>query len=201
MSNASSSDPSSRDAQILEYGWTAQSCDPATWGGNKEYNHAPAPQLCADVPLPSTPLAQRALSLMKSELPTPTYNHSLRVFYYGLAIARQQFPQWDGLFSAETWLLVCLFHDIGTIDKHTHGTLMSFEFFGGFLALRELEGMGAPQGQRESVAEAIIRHQDPVETGRITTVGLLVQLATQFGEFEDSWFRICDLFLKFGKGS
>ena len=43
--------------------------------------------------------------------------------------------------------------------------------------------MGAPRGQAESVAEAIIRHQDPVETGTITTVGLLVQLATQFGGF------------------
>jgi len=67
---------------------------------------------------------------------------------------------------------------------------MSFEFFGGFLALKELEGMGAPIGQAESVAEAIIRHQDPVETGRITTVGLLIQLATQFGE--SSINRGCD---------
>jgi len=96
----------------------------------------------------------------------------------GMAIAKQQFPDWK--FSTETWLLTCLFHDIGTADKHTHGTLMSFEFYGGFLAMTALKDFGAPAAQAEGVAEAIIRHQDPVETGTITTIGLLIQLATQF---------------------
>lgn len=98
-----------------------------------------------------------------------------------MAIATQQFPEWK--FSSETWLLTCFFHDIGTADKHTHGTLMSFEFYGGFLALESLKGFGSPAGQAESVSEAIIRHQDPVEVGTISTIGLLVQLATQFGKF------------------
>ncbi|XPS68965.1 Cyanamide hydratase [Ascochyta lentis] len=102
----------------------------------------------------------------------------MRVFYYGLAIAGQQFPEWQ--FSTETWLLTCLFHDIGTIDKHTHGTFMSFEFYGGFLALDVLKQHDCPAPQAESVAEAIIRHQDPVEVGTIHTIGLLIQLATQF---------------------
>ncbi|THW11096.1 cyanamide hydratase [Aureobasidium pullulans] len=66
------------------------------------------------------------------------------------------------------------------VDKHTHGTLMSFEFYGGYLAMDQLKQFNSPAGQAESVAEAIIRHQDPVETGTITTVGLLIQLATQF---------------------
>lgn len=96
-----------------------------------------------------------------------------------MAIASQQFPEWK--FSPETWLLTCLVHDIGTIDKHTHGTFMSFEFFGGYLALDQLKQFDCPRGQAESVAEAIIRHQDPVETGTISTIGLLIQLATQFG--------------------
>lgn len=59
---------------------------------------------------------------------------------------------------------------------------MSFEFYGGMLALdlisRELK---APIEQAESVAEAIMRHQDIGETGKITTIGLLIQLATIFG--------------------
>jgi len=57
---------------------------------------------------------------------------------------------------------------------------MSFEFYGGYLAMDQLKQFNSPAGQAESVAEAIIRHQDPVETGTITTVGLLIQLATQF---------------------
>jgi cyanamide hydratase len=69
-------------------------------------------------------------------------------------MATQQFPEWE--FTSETWLLTCFFHDIGTVDKHTHGTLMSFE--------------------------AIIRHQDSAEIGTITTLGLLVQIATQYGK-------------------
>jgi cyanamide hydratase len=96
-----------------------------------------------------------------------------------MAMKLQQFPSWE--FTTETWLLTCLFHDIGTIDKHTHGTLMSFEFQGGILALDVLKEKGGPVEQAESVAEAIIRHQDTAEVGTITTIGLLIQIATQFG--------------------
>ncbi|KAH0287048.1 cyanamide hydratase [Aureobasidium namibiae CBS 147.97] len=168
----------SRDEQIAEYGWTALPCDPSRWGGDKEYNTPPTRQLCSQVPLPDTPLVKAATEYVKSELPEHTFNHSMRVFYFGIAIATQQFPTWK--FSHETWLLCCLFHDIGTCDKHTRGTFLSFEFHGGFLALHKLKNFNAPTAQAEAVAEAIIRHQDPVETGCITTIGLLIQLATQY---------------------
>lgn len=62
---------------------------------------------------------------------------------------------------------------------------MSFEFYGGILARDVLLRHNCPVAQAESVAEAIIRHQDPVEVGTITTVGLLVQLATQYGMTPD----------------
>lgn len=59
---------------------------------------------------------------------------------------------------------------------------MSFEFYGGILALDLLsKELNAPVEQAESVAEAIMRHQDIGETGKITTIGLLIQLATIFG--------------------
>lgn len=45
----------------------------------------------------------------------------------------------------------------------------------------ERELLVAPVEQAESVAEAIIRHQDLCEVGKITAVGQLVQLATIFG--------------------
>lgn len=60
---------------------------------------------------------------------------------------------------------------------------MSFEFYGGMLALDLLGKEGAPKPQAESVAEAVMRHQDLGETGTLTTVGALVQLATIFGKF------------------
>ena len=59
---------------------------------------------------------------------------------------------------------------------------MLFEFYGGLLALGLLlKEHQAPLVQAESVAEAIIRHQDLGESGKITTIGGLLQLATVFG--------------------
>jgi hypothetical protein len=60
---------------------------------------------------------------------------------------------------------------------------MSFEFQGGFIALTKLQEFGAPKVQAESVAEAIIRHQDPGQTGTISAMGQLIQIATEFGKF------------------
>lgn len=96
----------------------------------------------------------------------------------------QQFPEWE--LTDETFLLACLLHDIGTTDKNIEATHMSFEFYGGLLARDLLHHQyHAPIEQAESVAECIIRHQDIADTGTITTLGLLIQLATIFGE----WFR------------
>ena len=97
----------------------------------------------------------------------------------------QHFPNWistskDSFF--ETWALTCLFHDIATTPTMRESTHMSFEFHGGFLALTKLQEFGAPKAQAESVSEAIIRHQDPGESGTISRLGQLVQIATEFGE-------------------
>ena len=92
----------------------------------------------------------------------------------------QQFPSWN--FTDETYLLACLLHDIGTTNKNIVATSMSFEFYGGLIALDLLsKDLKAPKEQAESVAEAIFRHQDIGNSGTITTVGLLIQLATIFG--------------------
>ena len=116
----------------------------------------------------------------------PTYNHSLRVYHYGLAIKRHLFPSWN--FTDETYFLACLLHDVGTTEEHLQQTKLSFEFYGGLLALEVLQKAStsssddiAPRDQAESVAEAIIRHQDLCEKGQITAVGQLLQLATIFG--------------------
>lgn len=55
---------------------------------------------------------------------------------------------------------------------------MSFETYGGFLALELLQKWGASKEQAESVCEAIVRHQDLGETGEITSVGGLLHVVT-----------------------
>jgi len=128
---------------------------------------------------------KKAQEHVKKILPTQTYNHSLRVYCYGHTLVSQHFPEWISSSSVkddffETWALTCLYHDIATTDEHRGDTHMSFEWHGGFMALQELQGFGAPRAQAESVCEAIIRHQDPGESGTISRMGQLVQVATEF---------------------
>lgn len=142
-----------------------------------------------EVPTPETPLTQRINEYAKSHLPEPTYNHSLRVYHFGLAIKRYRFPEWA--LTDETYFLACLLHDIGTTQDNLAATKMSFEFFGGLKALEVLQNLQpsfvggsvavAPKDQAESVAEAVMRHQDLCEKGKITALGQLLQLATIFG--------------------
>lgn len=93
---------------------------------------------------------------------------------------KQHFPSFEPF--TETFFLTCLLHDIGTTDKNLKATKLSFEFYGGILALQLLSSkLGAPQSQAESVAETIIRHQDLGETGTISSLCALIHLVTIFG--------------------
>ncbi len=96
--------------------------------------------------------------------------------------------------SMSTWALACLLHDIGTTEENLQGTLLSFEWLGGVLALQLLLPPAAPaaqeepgeapatatRAQAEAVAEAVIRHQDLGTEGRITVLGQVLQLATVY---------------------
>jgi cyanamide hydratase len=181
---------------IREYGYTAVPAS-AKKLLSESYPKPPSPPPAfatssSDIAIPNTALAKRIHIYAKSHLPEPTYNHSLRVYHYGLAIKQYRFPEWS--FSHETYFLACLLHDIGTTDENLRKTRMSFEFYGGFLALQILQNKNFPHGnadaavavapseQAESVAESIIRHQDLCEVGTVTAVGQLLQLATIFGK-------------------
>ncbi|OAX78146.1 hypothetical protein ACJ72_07549 [Emergomyces africanus] len=192
------------DDPIKTHGFTAVPASAsALLAGTSEYpapNNPAPPFSVSDTPVPNTPLAKRIQAYALAHLPTPTYNHSMRVFHFGLTIKRYRFPSWS--FSDETYFLTCMLHDIGTTEENLCKTRLSFEFYGGMLAmevLRSVEGGGGGQGEKqkalvapveqaESVAEAIIRHQDLCEVGKITAVGQLVQLATIFdntGSYKD----------------
>lgn len=97
------------------------------------------------------------------------------------AILDQQFPDLAKSLSRSTLALTALLHDIGTTHDNLRATQMSFEFYGGFIALSLIaEQLKAPQSQAEAVAEAVIRHQDLGSTGTITFLGQLIQLATVY---------------------
>lgn len=186
---------------IIDYGFTAVPASAtALLTDTPAYPrlHAqPVPIPITDTPIPTTALAQRINTYARTHLPEPTYNHCLRVYHFGLAIKKHRFPFPDWAFSDETYFLACVLHDIGTSEENLHATHLSFEFFGGFLALQVLQsesetesggsGSGsrsvAPREQAESVAEAIIRHQDLCTVGMISAVGQLLQLATIFGTY------------------
>ncbi|EAS35610.3 cyanamide hydratase family HD domain-containing protein [Coccidioides immitis RS] len=170
---------------VAEYGFTAVEASALKLLASLPCPSSPAPFVAiSETPIPDTPVAKRVQVYAKRNLPEPTFNHSLRVYHYGLAIKKYRFPEWK--FTDETYFLACVLHDIGTTEENLQKTRMSFEFYGGLLALDVLQtsegedGAVAPREQAESVAEAIIRHQDLCEVGKITAVGQLIQLATIF---------------------
>ncbi|ROW09778.1 hypothetical protein VMCG_02164 [Cytospora schulzeri] len=188
---------SSADSLALQ-GWTAVVRDPKVLLSGKPYINKPSPLLVKDIPFPSDDtLVVKVQEYARDKLTPQTYNHSMRVFYFGesrpahasqvqvsdpseaSAILDQQFPELARSLSRPTLALTALLHDIGTTHENLRSTHLSFEFYGGILAL-DLVGnqLGAPRSQAEAVAEAIFRHQDLGTTGKITFLGQLIQLAT-----------------------
>ncbi|CRG91911.1 hypothetical protein PISL3812_08965 [Talaromyces islandicus] len=126
------------------------------------------------------PVVSKTLDYVKQVLHPETFNHSMRVYYYGMAITKQHFPQQATVLSPVTWALTCLLHDLGTAEENLRATRMSFDIFGGIKALQTLKDFGASSDQAEAVTEAIIRHQDMGVDGSITFIGQLIQLATTY---------------------
>ncbi|RDW76851.1 putative urea hydro-lyase/cyanamide hydratase [Aspergillus mulundensis] len=172
---------------ITTHGFTPVPANPQTLLSQAPISSKPPAIPVSSTPIPAAPLALRIQEYARTHLPQPTYHHSLRVYHYGLAIKRHAFPEWA--FSEETYFLACMLHDIGTTRENLHASKLSFEFVGGFIALDVLLTRDnasdasddiASRDQAESVAEAIIRHQDLRDVGAITALGQLLQLATVF---------------------
>ena len=167
-------------AATASYGLTAV---PASASALEPTNSKPSPVSASSLNPPSSAVAQRIQSHIKSRLPEQTYNHSMRVYSYGLAIARQCFPEWgvtEGSRLEETWFLTAMLHDIGTTPDVIGSTRLSYEFWAGVHALEVLQqGDGVSErDQAESVCEAVIRHQDVQDKGFVTLVTQMIQLGT-----------------------
>ncbi|KAF3919223.1 hypothetical protein AA313_de0205267 [Arthrobotrys entomopaga] len=170
---------SSTDTVVI-HGWTAVPRDANAILKGQPYLHKPDSLLVKDISFPSDDeVVSKVQQFVKEKLTSQTYNHSMRVYYFSMAILHQQFPEHAKTLSPSTLALTCLLHDIGATHEHIAATQLSFEFFGGILALDLLsKQLNAPKSQAEAVCEAIIRHQDLGTVGTITFLGQLIQLAT-----------------------
>ncbi|CAJ2510355.1 Uu.00g050580.m01.CDS01 [Anthostomella pinea] len=176
-----SSTPAASADDIAKHGWSAVPRDANAILKGKPYLHKPSALKLADMPFPDDdPVVAKVQRYAKKHLLEQTYNHSMRVYYWGHSIIKAQFPEHASKLSMSTWALACLLHDIGTTHSNLRATLLSFEFYGGILALNVTKDSGAPQVQAEAVAEAIIRHQDLGTVGTITFLGQVIQLATVY---------------------
>ncbi|ETN36458.1 uncharacterized protein HMPREF1541_08736 [Cyphellophora europaea CBS 101466] len=180
-----------------DYGFTAL---PADASKTPPVTTSPPTVSVDELKIPTSPLARRINAYAEAKLPRQTYHHSLRVYAYGLAAARGCFPDWKveaGSSLEETWFLTAMLHDIGTPEEVLMSTRLSYEFYAGVhaldilrdakLTLHHTAGVGsggdaseavAGQEQAESVAEAIIRHQDVQDKGKVTLVTRLVHIGT-----------------------
>ena len=65
------------------YGWAAKPRDPAVFLEGKTNFQDPVLQTVESIELPGTPIVKAVLEYAWKELNTETFNHSMRVFYYG----------------------------------------------------------------------------------------------------------------------
>ncbi|EER34376.1 hypothetical protein CTRG_01237 [Candida tropicalis MYA-3404] len=143
----------------------------------------PTPQLNTQLPL-DTPLAKFVYDYAKEKLPVETFNHSVRVYFYCVAIIKDQFPEWD--LNYEVVWVTSLLHDIGTTHENMNTTKLSFETWGGILS-RDLilSKTNGNKDYADAVCEAIVRHQDFGNVGYITTLGLILQIGTMLDNVGD----------------
>ncbi|KAK4540564.1 hypothetical protein LTR36_009094 [Oleoguttula mirabilis] len=161
---------------IQEHGWTAVPRSLEKLVASRKDKKPSAPVSVEDIAIPDSPLVQDIVKYAKENLSSETFNHSMRVYYYGQAITTQHFPEWR--YSPETYLLTALLHDIGTTTKNQSSTRLSFEFQGGYISLDLLKSLKAELEQAEAVCETIIRHQDLGDTGNVTTLTAVTHFAT-----------------------
>ncbi|KAH0602157.1 hypothetical protein MHUMG1_01036 [Metarhizium humberi] len=167
--------------EIAANGWTKTPANAGLIFGNRLVCVEIAALSMDDLTFPfGDVVVQKTMEYAKKVLHPETFNHSMRVYFYGMAITKQHFPQLASQLDPVTWALTCLLHDLGTAEEFLTATRMSFDIYGGIKALQALKDFGATTDQAEAAAEAIIRHEDMGVDGEITYMGQLIQLATTF---------------------
>jgi cyanamide hydratase len=88
---------SSLNPAIVKYGWTAVPRDVDLLLKQSEAGDTPAPALSVlDIPIPDSNLAKEVLAYAKRELSTETFNHSMRVYCFGMDVSHPLSMQFLG---------------------------------------------------------------------------------------------------------
>lgn len=70
--------------EVLLHGWTAVPVDAGQLFDGKTYKNTPTPLKVDCIEFPSDdPIVVKAQEYAKDKLPPKTFNHSMRVYYYG----------------------------------------------------------------------------------------------------------------------
>lgn len=71
--------------EIAIHGWTPVVRDHQALLSGKPYINRPSALLVKDIQFPSDDVVAKVREHAKEKLPVPTFNHSMRVFYFGMA--------------------------------------------------------------------------------------------------------------------
>lgn len=72
-----------------QHGWTAVPRSLEKLIGSRK-DARPTPLSVEDIPLPDSALVQEVTKYAKEHLPSETFNHSMRVYYYGMPLLHLQ---------------------------------------------------------------------------------------------------------------
>jgi hypothetical protein len=114
---------------------------------------APLPARVAGIPLPQTPLAQRAAAFVRHAEPDFLFNHSMRTYLFGALRLNARNLHFD----AEPAFVAALFHDLGLLPQFA-SERASFEIDGADRAEAFLRENGAPAAEQRTVWNAIAAH-------------------------------------------
>src|SRR6478752_9211842 len=139
--------------------------------------------------LPTGPLTETSLALVRSSESQPIVNHSIRTFLFARLLADHEGCLNDAAYDEELLFAATVMHDLG-LGKHA-GAKARFEVEGADLAAAVLREQGVVEADVDRVWEAIALHSSH---GLAERRGLLTYL-TYRGVFVDAG-RITDVVAK-----
>jgi hypothetical protein len=137
-------------------------------------------------PLPDSPLALRALSLIRGSESTATANHSVRSALFARLRADHEGARPGRDYDPELLFLACVLHDIGLTRAGDRG--QRFEVDGADTAAEFLTAEGLPAADVDAVWEAIALHTTP---GIAERRGTLCALVHQGAGMDFGWGTDC----------
>ena len=139
----------------------------------------------ADIPVPSSPVAERAAEAAAVYCSPSLVNHNHRSYLWSAALGVHERLGFD----AELLYVAAMLHDLGLVADFDNATL-GFEVAGGNVAWMFAAGAGWPVERRVRVAEVVVRHMwDSVDPGQ-DPEGYLLEAGTGLdisGRDPDRW--------------